>query len=311
MTTSLLRLTGPALCAGLLLVAACTQPENSPEAVTAGPDGFIAGGVQSAQGPEAGVWVIAETKDLPTKFVKIVVTDDEGRFMLPELPDASYDVWVRGYGLVDSAPLEMRPTADPVTLQATAATTPEEAAKVYPGDYWLSLMAPPDESLFPGTGDDGNGMGTRMLSQAHWLDSLKSDCNFCHQLGSRQTRTVDHVFEAKPELTTHKEAWEWRLGTGVRGNQMYSVLRLQGMEASLDVYADWTERIAAGELPPAPPRPRGSSATSSSPCGTSAVTRRSCTISCPPTRTTPGSTPADPSTRRVPATASSWSWTPS
>ena len=257
MTTSLRRLTGPALCGGLLVVAACTQPENSPEAATAGPDGFIAGGVQSAQGPEAGVWVIAETKDLPTKFVKIVVTDDEGRFMLPELPDASYDVWVRGYGLVDSAPLEMRPTADPVTLQATAATTPEEAARVYPGDYWLSLMAPPDESLFPGTGDDGNGMGTRMLSQAHWLDSLKSDCNFCHQLGSRQTRTVDHVFEAKPELTTHKEAWEWRLGTGVRGNQMYSVLRLQGMEASLDVYADWTERIAAGELPPAPTRPQG------------------------------------------------------
>ena len=151
MTTSLLRLTGPALCASLLLVAACTQPENSPEAVTAGPDGFIAGGVQSAQGPEAGVWVIAETKDLPTKFVKIVVTDDDGRFMLPELPDASYEVWVRGYGLVDSAPLELRPTADPVTLQATPATTPEEAAKVYPGDYWLSLMAPPDESLFPGT----------------------------------------------------------------------------------------------------------------------------------------------------------------
>ncbi len=151
----------------------------------------------------------------------------------------------------------MRPTADPVTLQATIATTPEEAARVFPGDYWLSLMAPPDESLFPGTGDDGNGMGTRMLSQAHWLDSLKSDCNFCHQLGSRQTRTVDHVFEAKPELTTHKEAWEWRLGTGVRGNQMYNVLRIQGMDASLEVYADWTERIAAGELPPPPPRPQG------------------------------------------------------
>lgn len=54
--------------------------------------------------------------------------------MLPELPDASYAVWVRGYGLVDSEPLEMRPTAEPVTLQATPATTPEDAAKVYPGD---------------------------------------------------------------------------------------------------------------------------------------------------------------------------------
>ena len=58
--------------------------------------------VQGANGPEAGVWVIAETKDLPTNFIKIVVTDDQGRFMLPELPSASYSVWVRGYGLADS-----------------------------------------------------------------------------------------------------------------------------------------------------------------------------------------------------------------
>ncbi|MEA2823556.1 MAG: hypothetical protein QOF03_38, partial [Alphaproteobacteria bacterium] len=62
----------------------------------------IGGVVTGAKGPEAGVWVIAETKDLPTKFVKIVVTDDQGRFLIPGLPKANYDVWVRGYGLVDS-----------------------------------------------------------------------------------------------------------------------------------------------------------------------------------------------------------------
>ena len=72
------------------------------EAQTGRPDGVIAGTVISTNGPEAGVWVIAETDELETKFVKIVVTDDEGRFVLPELPDASYDVLVRGYGLVDS-----------------------------------------------------------------------------------------------------------------------------------------------------------------------------------------------------------------
>ncbi|MDE2977425.1 MAG: hypothetical protein OXU63_07885 [Acidobacteriota bacterium] len=105
--------------------------------------------------------MIAETEDLPTKFAKIVVTDDDGRFMLPELPDAGYAVWVRGYGLVDSEPLEMRPTAEPVTLQATNAATPEEAAKVYPGDYWLSLMAPPDESLFHPQGSLGVAAGHR------------------------------------------------------------------------------------------------------------------------------------------------------
>src|SRR6266478_6705058 len=62
----------------------------------------IGGVVTSTKGPEAGVWVIAETTDLPTKFVKIVVTDDQGRYLLPELPKATYQVWVRGYGLVDS-----------------------------------------------------------------------------------------------------------------------------------------------------------------------------------------------------------------
>src|SRR3989475_1615590 len=62
----------------------------------------IGGVVTSAKGPEAGVWVIAETTELPTKFRKIVVTDQAGRFVLPDLPKASYRVWVRGYGLVDS-----------------------------------------------------------------------------------------------------------------------------------------------------------------------------------------------------------------
>ena len=35
----------------------------------------IGGVVTSANGPEAGVWVIAETTDLPTRYIKEVVTD--------------------------------------------------------------------------------------------------------------------------------------------------------------------------------------------------------------------------------------------
>jgi hypothetical protein len=219
--------------------------------------GFITGVVQGPAGPEAGVWVIAETKDLPTNFIKIVVTDDQGRFTLPQLPAASYGVWVRGYGLVDSAPTQLKPSATSATLRVNAAKTPQEAAKVYPGDYWLSMLEPPDKSLFPGTGPQGNGMGTSMLTQNHWVNSLKSDCNFCHQLGNQLTRSVDHVFKAKPELKTHAEAWEWRLGTGVRGTGMYGVLTNQGQVPALKAYADWTERVAKGEVPQAPPRPRG------------------------------------------------------
>src|SRR5215203_4304960 len=62
----------------------------------------IGGVVRGPGGPEAGVWVIAETRELPVRFIRIVVTDDQGRYVIPDLPKANYDVWVRGYGLVDS-----------------------------------------------------------------------------------------------------------------------------------------------------------------------------------------------------------------
>src|SRR5207244_3633681 len=69
----------------------------------------IGGVVGSSKGPEAGVWVIAETTDLPTRFIRIVVTDDQGRYLVPDLPKANYDVWVRGFGLIDSAKVRATP----------------------------------------------------------------------------------------------------------------------------------------------------------------------------------------------------------
>jgi len=91
----------------------------------------IAGVVASSKGPEAGVWVIAETSDLPTKFVKIVVTDDQGRYVLPQLPKANYKVWVRGYGLVDSQPLQATPGRI-LNLKGVAAPNPRAASEFYP-----------------------------------------------------------------------------------------------------------------------------------------------------------------------------------
>src|SRR6188768_3597957 len=93
----------------------------------------IGGVVTDARGPEAGVWVIAETADLPTRFVRIVVTDDQGRYLLPDLPNATYSVWVRGYGLVDSAKVKGRPGDTSLELKAVTAKDAREAAKVYPG----------------------------------------------------------------------------------------------------------------------------------------------------------------------------------
>src|SRR5437867_5442896 len=142
--------------------------------------GYITGVVRSDNGAEAGVWVIAETKELLTNFIKIVVTDDQG-----------------------------------------------------------------------------NAVGAGMLTQNHWINSLKSGCNFCHQLGNRLTRTLDDVYKVEVNMKTPFEAWDRRLHGGVRGDAMYSTLNTMGHDASLKVFADWTDRIAKGEVPPAPERPKG------------------------------------------------------
>src|SRR5262249_18899357 len=109
-------------CAGAAIVLVsvaltCIEPARAqPDAVAIDNDD-IGGVVSSTKGPEAGVWVIAETRDLPTKFVRIVATDDRGRYVLPDLPKASYSVWVRGYGLVDSPKIQAAPGK---TLDLTA-----------------------------------------------------------------------------------------------------------------------------------------------------------------------------------------------
>ena len=86
------------------IIGLITFPTEAQQSKYVSPPGYITGVVQGEKGPEAGVWVIAETKDLQTQMIKIVVTNDQGRFMLPELPRANYKVWVRGYGLADSTP---------------------------------------------------------------------------------------------------------------------------------------------------------------------------------------------------------------
>src|SRR6202011_342231 len=126
---------------------------------------YIGGVVTSSKGPEAGVWVIAETTDLPTKFAKMVVTDDQGRYVLPDLPQASYQIFVRGYGLVDSARVPAKP-GQHLDLKAVVAPDGRAAAQVYPANYWLSLMGIPK-------GD---------LSDKDVLQETKA-CYSCHQVG--------------------------------------------------------------------------------------------------------------------------------
>src|SRR5688500_17704790 len=214
----------------------------------------LGGTVTGPKGPEAGVWVIGETSDLPTKFVKIVVTDDRGRYVIPELPKARYSVWVRGYGLVDSPKRQAAPGAT-LNLTAVTAPTPRAAAEYYPAGYWYSLMQIPGESEFPGTGVDGNGVATTLSSQAQLLRQLKSgNCTACHQLGNKATREIPPALGHFPSSVA---AWDRRVQSGQAGGGMTTSLNQLGRQRMLAMFADWTDRIAAGEVPAAPRRPQG------------------------------------------------------
>ncbi len=214
----------------------------------------IGGIVRGASGPEAGVWVIAETTDLPTRFAKIVVTGDDGGYLLPDLPRANYSVWVRGYGLVDSSKVTAAP-GKVLNLSAVAAPDPHAAAQYYPSGYWFSLLRVPAASEFPGTGPQGNGIAPGMRTQAHWLRSLKSGgCMACHGLGTKATREVPKALGTFPSSAA---AWERRIASGQAGGQMSGALNQFGRDRILAAFADWTDRIVAGEVPPAPPRPQG------------------------------------------------------
>ena len=212
----------------------------------------ITGVVMSGNGPEEGVWVIAETDDLGTRFVKTVVTGDGGRFLIPELPEANYQVWVRGYGLVDSEKVDATRGTD-IELQATVAASEAEAAKVYPANYWYSLIEPPDASEFPGTGPSGNGIATSLQNQGQWIDIQKQGCMLCHQLGTQIVREIENIDEFESTLT----AWDHRVQMGQRGGQMSNVMNRFGRQRGLQMFADWSDRIAGGALPPVPPRPQG------------------------------------------------------
>ena len=227
------------------LVSALGTACQSPPPPVAIDDDDIGGVVASENGPEAGVWVIAETADLGTRFSRIVVTDEQGRYVVPDLPDARYQLWVRGYGLLDSAKADASP-GDLVDLTAASAPDPASAAQAYPAAYWYSMMALPAEEELAQL--DG-GMNEYLT----WMKNM--GCVGCHQLGQESTRTLP---EALGQFESSEDAWLRRISSGQAGRSMTEQVtgRLGGVP--LRYLADWTDRIAAGALPSThPERPAG------------------------------------------------------
>jgi hypothetical protein len=194
----------------------------------------IGGVVSSAKGPEAGVWVIAETTQLPTKFARIVVTDDQGRYVVPDLPRATYQLFVRGYGLVDSARQSAQP-GQTLNLTATVAPDAKSAAAAYPAGWWLTMLNAPQGAA----------------EQQKFQQTMK-ECYDCHQLGNKATRE----FQGYVTGATHLEKWDARTKYGPSGPSMSSFFQRFGENRK--AFADFTERVAKGEAPKnAPPRPKG------------------------------------------------------
>jgi hypothetical protein len=216
----------------------------------------IGGVVSGPRGPEAGAWVIAETRDTQTRLIKIVVTDDQGRYLLPDLPKGNYDVWVRGYGLVDSPKVKAAP-GKALNLTAIAAADKKTMANYYPALYWFSLLRVPPKTDFPGTGPQGNGISPNVHSQGEWIRQVVNTdgCTGCHQMGNKATREIP---KSLGTFDNSAEAWDRRIQSGQAGGGMSARFTQVGRRRALAMYADWSDRIANGELPDAAPsRPQG------------------------------------------------------
>ena len=224
----------------MLAVVGAVASSNQPAQPTAAPPAVdrddIGGTVVSEDGPESGVWVVAETTDLPSRFTRIVVTDDQGRFVVPDLPRARYELFVRGYGLIDSKRVPGR-AGDRIALQTVRATSERDAAAVYPAAYWLTVMrVPPTGPIHPAD-----------------LTRTMKGCMDCHQLGTPTIRELPGTVRGS---ATHLAAWDERMKRGPDPKTMFEPFaRLRSQRT---MFSEWTERIAAGIYPLVEPaRPRG------------------------------------------------------
>jgi hypothetical protein len=231
---------------GLLIAAVGARQQAGSVAID--PDD-IGGVVRGPNGPEAGVWVVAETRELPVRYIKSVVTDDQGRFVIPDLPKARYSVWARGYGLVDSD----KTTSEPgriVNITAKPAPDAAAAAQYYPAIYWYAMLHIPSQTEL-----QNHDLYRPNLTQQRWIGAMKNiGCIGCHQLGQHSTRTIP---AALGTFASGEAAWHRRVQSGQAGAMMFGQMNNLG-PGSFRLYGEWTDRIAKGELPKIKPqRPQG------------------------------------------------------
>ena len=237
--------TGLFLISTLIILAGCAANTDEGTTLIRMDRDDISGVVTSENGVEAGVWVIAETYDLDTRYSKIVTTDDQGRYLIPDLPDADYVLWVRGYGLADSAKVAAEP-GDRMDLTAVVAPDAATAAEVYPAAYWFSMLEVPNE-------EEVAHLDHGLNEYLAWIKNL--GCSSCHQLGDEYTRTLP---ESLSEFEDSHTAWIRRTQSGQAAFIMIRQATAQLRNVPYKYLSEWTDRIAAGAIPHVQPeRPTG------------------------------------------------------
>ena len=220
---------GIAICAGVV------STMQTPGAAIAIDGDDLAGTVTGPSGPEAGVWVIAQTSDLPTPFAKIVVTDDRGRYLVPDLPKANYSVWVRGYGLTDSPKVQTAPGKTP-RPEGRAGQFPGCGGAVLPG---LAVAVPdgdPGQERVPGH------RRQRQRHQPEHEDAGRLDppgeVGRVHRVPcARHERHQGDPDARSVSFPTRVAAWDRRIKSGQAGGQMNAQLNNFGRDRVLKMFA--------------------------------------------------------------------------
>ena len=227
---------------GIVLVALLYQWARPLLAADAdAPARGIAGIVKDEAGhPLAGAWVTGVNATTSSHPRKTVVTDENGRYVIPDLPGPNpYQVRARVYGYADRWIKNVSAgTVVNIEYQAQDRLGSKETAAQYPAQYWLSLVDVPSESKVKAAGFE---------DQRHWMGQFNMVCQLCHQLGTAATR--------RPKTRA-----EWDAVLKLAGN-MDGFANLLNRDLLLDALAGWSEKIKGGALPPeASPRPAGKAA---------------------------------------------------
>lgn len=253
-------------------------------------------GIIKANG--GGAWVMAMDESLPTRPRTIVVSGPHERYEIPDL-DASkkYTVLGRAYGCEDKWIHDVSPGKLPIELNCDI--SPQEAAEIYPANYWGSIIHFPGTGEFPGTGtirSGGNGINTNFQERAAYLATFYLSCHLCHQVGGPAARRLTSAFLWDKAMGMTKTPHTPGFPAGLdpvpphigapqdtrsqSGGVMFGVYRgFSGSVADNDtgilvdstdgkslanqfgtMMGDWATRIANGEVPPTPPRPTGRAA---------------------------------------------------